>query len=147
MKRNTGSSAVFMSSWFDTMDLQVGQDYRDTPTWRTPCCWAVPKQRKSVNSSQPPGYFACLPLELFWLQFVITLEEITHGENLKPSTPDETEQTISLWGTKAQSLLIQSRGDFQVVTKRVHVRAHVWGAFSPILLWMLQTAILCHRER
>lgn len=33
-----GGNAVFISSWFDTMDLQVGQDYRDTPTWRTPCC-------------------------------------------------------------------------------------------------------------
>lgn len=69
----TGGNAVFISSWFDTMDLQVGQDYRDTPTWRTPCCWAVHKQRKPVGSSQLPGYFHCLPLELSWLHFLCSL--------------------------------------------------------------------------
>lgn len=39
---------------------------------------------------------------------VLTLEEITHGENQKPSTTEKKEQTISLLRTKAQSMLIHN---------------------------------------
>lgn len=90
-----------MSSWFDTMDLQVGQDYRDTPTWRTPCCWAVHKQRKPINSSQLPGYFPCLPLELFWLHCLRSLRRklpVEKTQNL-PQLTRRSKPSLC-WGLK-----------------------------------------------
>lgn len=83
------------------MDLQVGQDYRDTPTWRTPCCRAVHKQRKPINSSQPAGYFPCQPLELFWLHCLRPLWRKLPMEKTKnlPQLPRRSKPSLC-WGLK-----------------------------------------------
>lgn len=149
MKRNMGSSAVFMSSWFDTMDLQVGQGYRDTPTWRTPCCWAVHKQRKTINSSQLPGYFPCLPLELFWLHCLRSLWRKLPVEKTQNLPPLVRQSKPSLcWGLKHDQYYQYTAKEISrlLPSECMSVCMSVVD-FLPSCCECCKTSILCHRER
>lgn len=58
------STPHFMEAWLawkvhcSTPWISRWVTFRDTPTWRTPCCWAVHKQRR--NWSLPERYHANL---------------------------------------------------------------------------------------
>lgn len=58
--------------------------FRDTPTWRTPCCWAVHKQRTPLTPSSE-GCRWCLPYVYAYLRKEILLFPFSKmGTNFPP---------------------------------------------------------------